>query len=331
MIKINNTFSLFLSAMLLSSLSFSAMAETLRLGSMPVGSGWYVGAAAIQKMVKESDSELDIEILARGGGVANPMVVNANKAQIGISNVATSQWAVEGMLLYNGHKATNIRSLVGGLNPVYIGAIARKEYMDENGFETLDDILSSGKPINIMMKPAGSNIPPVVETILALYNLDKQTIEAQGGSIIQVDSSQMSGLLRDKRVDLYFDTVLRGHPTITEISLTGDVEFLDMSDKAIAAFTSIGLTKGTYGKWFDSQTGENIGGDFGTHLIANASLSDEDAYEITKLVVENMDRLSEDFKAWKAFKREGAALPENNGIALHPGAIRYYKEIGLLP
>ncbi|WP_417551533.1 TAXI family TRAP transporter solute-binding subunit [Marinomonas fungiae] len=331
MIKISNKFSLFLSAMVLSSLSVSASAEKLRLGSMPVGSGWYVGAAAIQKMVEESDSELDIEILARGGGVANPMVVDAGKAQLAISNVATSQWAVEGMLLYNGRKATNIRSLVGDLNPVYIGAIVRKDFMAENGFHTLDDILSSGKPINIMMKPAGSNIPPVVETILALYDLDKKKLESQGGSIIQVDSSQMSGLMRDKRVDLYFDTVLRGHPTITEISLTGDVEFLDMSEKAIAAFTSIGLTKGTYGKWFDSQTGENIGGDFGTHLIANANLSDDKAYKITKLVVENMDRLSEDFKAWKAFKLEDAALPEKNGIPLHPGAIRYYKEIGLLP
>lgn len=330
MIKINAKFSLLLSALLLISIAPFAAAEQLRMGAMPVGSGWYVGAAAIQKMVEDSHSDLDIEIIARGGGVANPMVVNAGKAQLAISNVATSQWAVEGMLLYKGHKATQLRSLVGGLNPVFIGAIVRKEYMVENGFKTLDDILTSEKPVNIMMKPAGSNIPPVVETILAIYGLDKHTLESQGGSIIQVDSSQMSGLIRDKRVDLYFDTILKGHPTITEISLTGDVQFLDLSEKALAAVTSIGLQKGSYGTWFDAQESSNIGGDFGTHLIANADLSDEAAYKITKLVVENMDRLSEDFKAWKAFELNRAATPEKNGIPLHPGAIRYYREIGLL-
>ena len=330
MIKITSKLYSILALLLVTVVSQNSIAEQLRLGAMPVGSGWYVGAAAIQKMVEAADSDLDVEILARGGGVANPMVVNAGKAQLAISNIATSQWAVEGMLLYNGKKADNIRSLVGGLNPVYIGAIARKDYMSENGFKTLDDILKSGKPVNIMMKPAGSNIPPVVDTILAAYNLDRDKIKQQGGSIVQVNSSQMSGLMRDKRVDLYFDTILRGHPTITEISLTGDVEFLDMSPLSIAAFNGIGLQEGEYGKWFDAQTGPNIGGNFGTHLIANASLSDDSAYEITKLVVENMDKLSEEFKAWKAFDLKKAALPESNGIQLHPGAVRYYKEIGLI-
>ena len=329
--KITNKFSLFASALIFTSvLSLPTQAEELKLGAMPVGSGWYVGAAAIQRMVREKDSKLNIEIIARGGGVANPMVVESGKADIALSNVATSRWASEGMLLYQGNSATHIRSLVGGLNPVYIGAIVRKEYMQENGFKSLDDILKSDRPVNIMMKPAGSNIPPVVEAILAAYGLDRDKIKSQGGSILQVDSSQMSGLIRDKRVDLYFDTILQGHPSITEISLTGGIEFLDMSERALDVMASLGLQKGSYGKWFDAQTDSNIGGDFGTHLIASSKMSDDTAYSITKIVIENMDQLSNDFKAWKAFKLEDAAKPEKNGIRLHPGAIRYYKEISLL-
>ncbi|WP_417526785.1 TAXI family TRAP transporter solute-binding subunit [Marinomonas shanghaiensis] len=329
--KIINKFSLLASALIFTSvLSLPTQAEELKLGAMPVGSGWYVGAAAIQRMVQEKDSKLNIEIIARGGGVANPMVVESGKADIALSNVATSRWASEGMLLYQGNSATHIRSLVGGLNPVYIGAIVRKEYMQENGFKSLDDILKSDRPVNIMMKPAGSNIPPVVEAILAAYGLDRDKIKSQGGSILQVDSSQMSGLIRDKRVDLFFDTILQGHPSITEISLTGGIEFLDMSERALDVMASLGLQKGSYGKWFDAQTDSNIGGDFGTHLIASSEMSDDTAYAITKIVIENMDQLSNDFKAWKAFKLEDAAKPEKNGIRLHPGAIRYYKEIGLL-
>lgn len=310
--------------------SFTASAETLRLGAMPVGSGWYVAAAAIQKLTEETKTGLDVEIIARGGGVANPMVVEAGKAQLAISNVATSRWAEEGELLYAGRKASHIRSLVGGLNPVFIGAIVRNEYMKQNGFKTLKDILESGKPVNIMMKPAGSNIPPAVDFVLMAHNTSREKIEENGGRIVQVDSSQMAGMVRDGRVDLYFDTILRGHPTIQEITLTGDVSFLDLSDEAVKALSGISIQKGDIPQWFDVQTGTNIGGDYGTHLIARDDLPEDVAYQVTKLVIENMDKLAAEFPAWKAFKLENAALPEKNGIPLHPGAIRYYKEIGLL-
>ena len=313
-----------------SAVSLSASAEPIRIGAMPVGSGWYVAAAAIKKTLESTASGLDVEIIARGGGIANPMVVQQGKAQIALSNVATSQWAMNGELLYAGKKAPDIRSLVGGLNPVFIGAIVRNDYMKENGFKTLKDILESGKPVHIMMKPPGSNIPPAVDVILKAHGSSVQKVKADGGGIIQVDSSQMAGMIRDGRVDIFFDTILRGHPTIQEISLTGDVSFIDLSPESIAALAKIGIVKGDIPKWFDIQKETTIGGDYGTHLIANKSLPDDGAYKITKAVVEHMDQLAAEFPAWKAFIREKAASPEKNGIPLHPGAIRYYKEIGLL-
>lgn len=313
-----------------SAVSLSASAEPIRIGAMPVGSGWYVAAAAIKKTLESTASGLDVEIIARGGGIANPMVVQQGKAQIALSNVATSQWAMNGELLYAGKKAPDIRSLVGGLNPVFIGAIVRNDYMKENGFKTLKDILESGKPVHIMMKPPGSNIPPAVDVILKAHGSSVQKVKADGGGIIQVDSSQMAGMIRDGRVDIFFDLILRGHPTIQEISLTGDVSFIDLSPESIAALAKIGIVKGDIPKWFDIQKETTIGGDYGTHLIANKSLPDDVAYKITKAVVEHMDQLAAEFPAWKAFIREKAASPEKNGIPLHPGAIRYYKEIGLL-
>ncbi len=310
--------------------AFAAHAESLRVGAMPVGSGWYVAAAALKKTIESSGSGLDIEIVARGGGVANPMVVQQGKAQIALSNVATSQWAMNGQLLYAGKQAPDIRSLVGGLNPVFIGAIVRNAYMKEHGFKSLKEILESGKPVNIMMKPPGSNIPPAVDIILAAHGTSRDQIQANGGRIIQVVPTQMAGMIRDGRADIYFDTILRGHPTIQEITLTGDVSFLDLSDESLSALGKVGIVRGEIPKWFDAQTQPTVGGNYGTHLIAHKDLSDDTAYTITKMVIENMDKLAAEFPAWKAFKPAGAAAPENNGIPMHPGAVRYYREKGLL-
>lgn len=307
-----------------------ALAQSLAIGAMPVGSGWYVGAAAYKKAVEASGSGFKMEVVPRGGGVANPMVVEQKKVDVAISNVATSQWARDGILLYKGKSAGNIRSIVGGLNPVYIGAIVRKKFMEENGFKTLKDILESGKAVNILMKPPGSNIPPAVEVVLEAHGTSIEKIKGNGGQIVQVNPTQMASIIRDGRADLYFDTILRGHPTITEIVLTGDVMFLDISDEGLAALSKIGLKRGTIPKWFEGQGSAVQGADFGTHLIVHKDMADKDAYELTKLFVENVATISDEFKAWKAFKPENATTPENNGIAMHPGALRFYKEKGLL-
>ena len=173
--------------------------DTIRIGAMPVGSGWYVAAAAIEQALKPVMGATPVEVIARGGGVANPMVVEQGKAEIAMSNVATSLWAMKGEELYNGKKATHIRSLVGGLNPVYMAAIVKNDFIKKTGLDTMEKIFTSGKPIRIVMKPQGSNVPPTVDLILAAYGLDRAKIKAQGGEIIQVNPEQTPDIMREGR------------------------------------------------------------------------------------------------------------------------------------
>ena len=168
-------------------------ADTVRIGSMPVGSGWYVAAAAMEQVLKPVLGGRDVEVIARGGGVANPMVVEQGKAEIALSNVATSVWAMNGQELYAGKKATRIRALIGGLNPVYMAMMVRNDFIKKTGLDTMDKIFSSGKPLRIVMKPQGSNVPPTVDMIFAAYGLDRAKIKANGGEIIQVDTAQIPG------------------------------------------------------------------------------------------------------------------------------------------
>lgn len=306
-----------------------ATADTLKIGAMPVGSGWYVAASTLDKTLKPVLKGQSIEVIPRGGGVANPIVVETGKADIALSNVQTSLLAARGDEdLYKGKKATKIRALVGGLNPVFIGAMVRNDYVTKTGLDTLDKILTSGKPIRIVMKPQGSNIPPAVDAILAAYGLDRAKIKANGGEIIQVAPSQIPAILRDGRADILFDTVLKGHPMITEVSLTGDVRFLDLSDRAAKALAEAGVKPSSIPQWFKGQNGPTKSGDFGTVLIAREDLPDDIAYQITKTVIEKMPEMAKNYPAWANFKAEEAAKKENTGIPLHPGAARYFKERG---
>ena len=63
-------------------------------------------------------------------------------------------------------------------------------------------------------------------------------------------------------------------------------------------------------------------------LVTHSGVSDELAYQMAKTMYDNLDTLYAAHNAAKAIKRENAL----NGmpVPLHPGAARYYKEIGLI-
>jgi TRAP transporter TAXI family solute receptor len=311
--------------------STPATAESvIRIGAMQPGSSWYVFAATLDKLIESKLPGTRIEVVARGGGVANPMVVQNGGEEIALSNVATAVWARDGHEVYGGKKAPDIRALVGGLNNVYIGAMVREDFINKMGTDDLSAIFKSGKPVRIVMKPPGSNVPVAVDIILEALGSSRAKIKADGGDIIQVGTPQIPSVVRDGKADIYFDTIIKGHPTITEVSLTADVRFVDLPKPALDALAKNGVHPSQYGQWFKGQSGPNWGGDFGTVLIANASLPEAQAYEITKTVIENAPALGEAHAAWRLFKPEDAWKPEMTGVPLHPGAVKYYKERGWL-
>lgn len=114
-----------LAAATIAATTMPAAAQDVRIGAMPEGTSWYVFAATLEQMIEPILGNGTVEVIARGGGVANPMVVQSGKAEIALSNVATAVWAQDGADAYQGMAAPDIRALVGGLNDVYIGVIAR--------------------------------------------------------------------------------------------------------------------------------------------------------------------------------------------------------------
>jgi TRAP transporter TAXI family solute receptor len=63
-------------------------------------------------------------------------------------------------------------------------------------------------------------------------------------------------------------------------------------------------------------------------LVTHSGVSDELAYQMTKTMYDNIDTLYAAHNAAKVMKRENAI--KGMPIPLHPGAARYYKEVGLI-
>jgi TRAP transporter TAXI family solute receptor len=312
-------------------LAGGAGAQDLKFGAMPLNTWWYVAGASIAGLVQpQLPAGAHIEVLARGGGIANAVVVDENKAQLALSNVATSKWAWDGeQELYKGRKHQNIRSLLGGINSVWVVAMLREEYIARTGNDSVEKALAD-RNVRIIMKPAGSSAPPAVRMIAESLGTSLEKIRAGGAQLIQVDAAQTSSLLREGRADLYFETVTRGHPAVTEVTLTTPMRFVDLPEKSLKLMGERGLKPSPMPEWYKGQKGPTMGADLGTHIIAHKDLPDNIAYLVTKLIVENKDKLVQSHQAWSAFKPDEAWKPENNSVPLHPGAAKYYRERGWL-
>jgi TRAP transporter TAXI family solute receptor len=64
-------------------------------------------------------------------------------------------------------------------------------------------------------------------------------------------------------------------------------------------------------------------------LVTSADVSDEVAYNVAKAVFENFDTFTRLHPAFATLKKEDM-VKAGLSIPLHPGAEKYYKEVGLL-
>ena len=63
-------------------------------------------------------------------------------------------------------------------------------------------------------------------------------------------------------------------------------------------------------------------------LVTQADVPEELAYQMTKALYDNLDPLSAANSAAKTIKRENAVVGMR--VPLHPGAERYYREVGVI-
>ncbi len=301
--------------------------QALVIAAMPPGSSWYVFAATLAQLLEAQMPGRSMEIFARGGGTGNPTLVERGKATIGLCQVATAVWAWDGLpLAFHGVQHRRIRALVGGLNSVWMTAVAREDYIGRSGHDTLDKMLRATPGPRIIMKPPGSTVPVAADMILAYYGLSRETIAANGGRIIQVAVNQIPEMLADGRADVYFETAIKGHPALTEAATTAGIRFLDFDSGLLDHLARQGMTPKPLPAWFKGQSKPTASVDCGTVLITRDDLPEDVAYLITKTLCEKRDVMLQAHKAWADFQPPASHRREVTGIPLHAGAERYFRE-----
>ena len=298
-----------------------------------VGGGWYVQAGGIARMIAEKEPNLILKVVP-GGGVVNPVRVSRHKDDLGWGITFVDKMALKGLAPVYKKPNPDVRAIGGIFGIYHIHVLGAKDA----GVTTMAQIaekVKAGEAIRVAAPMKGTSDLPLMNTILDFYGISFKDIEKAGGKVFHAVYSDMVNLYKDKHVDFVFTHLGLPGAAITEMSVSRDSSLISLSDDCIDAIhTELGtlsrdsgrsmIPAGTYtGQESEVSTVVTAG-----ELLINKDVSDEIAYAITKIVCENTDELYKINPANKNF------IPEvgwkNVALPLHPGAEKYYREMGYM-
>jgi TRAP transporter TAXI family solute receptor len=148
------------------------------------------------------------------------------------------------------------------------------------------------------------------------------------GKVEYLPFAESVELIKNRQIDATLQSAGLGVASIRDLATSLPINIVavpaEIVDKIGAPYTPAVIPAGTYeGQATDVPTAA-----IGNILISHDGVSEETAYQMTKLFYENLDKLAASHAAAKAIKLENAVtgLP----IPLHAGAERYYREKGVL-
>ena len=173
---------------------------------------------------------------------------------------------------------------------------------------------------------------PVFVAVGMLFPIIIGTIDLSVGSVMGFTASVEA--LTSGKIDAFFCVAGAPTPSIIRLSESRDVLFLEIDDEHLSQliqydpyYTRHVIPAGTYK---GQDTGIRTLGLKAT-LIASWKLPDDVVYEITRNLFENRAEIAQAHAAGTELSIDFADDHRGVTIPFHPGAGRYYKEIGHTP
>ncbi|RLF04280.1 MAG: hypothetical protein DRJ60_07340 [Thermoprotei archaeon] len=298
---------------------FGAAPVRLKWAECATGSVAWIGGSVFAKTCMKHGVGLEITVIGSTCSVENMHLLREGKADVVHDIFSFARDCYYGQGKFVNASNPNLRAIVWKQSNV-LGIVT----LAETGINKLTDL--AGK--KVVVGAPGT----------AVYIQNMRVLEALGlaDKIIpeEIDWTQGCEALRDRRVDAVMSfTYVPNTPSQQLFATPGiNAKLIGLNETEIQILTSL------YPYYVEYVIPPNTypGQDYEVHTIAqpvgyfcNADLPEDVVYKIVKAIYEYYPEMAEESVIWAHFNPElGPKLPE---IPYHPGAIKFYKEVGLWP
>lgn len=313
-----------------SEVSVATKPITLRLASTASGGDFTEIGTLTNFLGKEG-------ILPKGSQVTQETISSGASSigylmEAGMADLGRGQNAVAGLRGMDGRPAyKEVRALFAAGSNGICAQVATEAFSKKSGYSTIEEVIENKYPATICTEDIGSSDYVLFSYVLEIHGITPKDFQAWGGKIIHTDNNTACEMLQDGQADMMLCATTLTSSMLTELSMTSNVTLNAFSDKVVSGLLERGFSEryipaGTFNQFpQDARTAY-----IGTSLIVPSSMTDEVAYTLTKVLMEHRDQLSETCATMRNITPESAVNTGITVVPLHPGAIKYFQEIGAL-
>ena len=299
--------------------------QFVTIGSGDITGVYYPTGLIIAKMIngKRDIYEVRAAVELTSGSVFNANAVLAGYMEFGLVQSDVQYQAVNGQAKWKKKGPQKDLRAVFSINHESVCLVAAVDA----GIETIADI--DGKRVNLGVTGSGGYQSAINALKSMGINPSVDIFPEKKGA------PEAPQLLQDNRIDAFFCTV--GHPSeMLKEAVSGSrkVHFVPITgsgiEKLIADRVYYTKTIVQVSKFYQGAENPLDVETFGVSatLCTSARVPDFVVYVITKEVFDNFDRFKSQHPAFANLTKKG--MLEGLSAPLHPGALKYFKEVGLI-
>jgi TRAP transporter TAXI family solute receptor len=300
--------------------SASHAADTITIGTAGVMGVYYPLGGAICRMVNvtRKTHKLRCSVEPSAGSVANIQGVLAHKFDVGIAQSDMQHAARMGEGPFKDAAQPKLRALFS-VYPELLTVVTR----EDANVRTLTDL--RGKRVSL--GPPGSGTRATIDLVMAAFGLTKDDLK----SALELKFVEMAAALCENKIDAF--VFVAGHPNgvFHEAADSCKTRIIAVEGAPVDAllrarpYYAKAQIPGRVYKGTDTPQAT-----FGTTatVVVSEDMPEAVAYAITKAVFDNFDDFRKLHPALAGLTKAKALEAET--VPFHPGAVRYFKEAGLM-
>jgi hypothetical protein len=318
-----------LAALTLSATSHAQTYNYTLAGASP-GGLWSNIGIGMDQVMKAAYPGSTVTYQTTGGGIANALLLQQKKVQLGVVHNVELQMAIDGVDPFKA-PIKDLRPLAYLYNWSPFQLLLTKDFADKHGIKSFEDIVTKKAPVRVVLNRRGNIAHDLAVRMLAAAGANLDDIKAWGGNVVLAGSEEQGDLMKDRRVDFLFNSLFVGQRSLIEVGQAIPVVMLPVSKAVVdrvAKETGADpyVIKANSYPW-QPQAVPTIS--LGAFVVANAAMPDAEAKAITKALIEKVDAMRAVHPSMKELTPQ--LMPSlSDKFTYHPGAVAAYKEAGLL-
>jgi len=322
-------FALLLICLMSNSTSYGEEVSKITLGGASVGGFWSTIGEAIGAAYRKEYPGASYSY-EPGSGLGNIHKVSEGTIPFAIAYSSECTLGLKGEDPFN-KKYPNLRAIFTCIPNSIFHIVSTKAFTENYGITYLSDIAKKKAPIRMAVNQKGNINEAVYRTALEAAGMSYEDIESWGGKIFYQPLTRSQDQIKDRRCDAMGAGTFVPESRTLDLALTIPMEMLYLDDHVVDHMVKVWGEKVAVipPKTYSFQEKPYRTMYMQTLIICDASLPDELAYNLAKAVHKHFDVIRSIHKMMEnnIFKE---MVNDTSPLRLHPGAEKYYNEVGLL-